>query len=60
MSSEEIWKTQSIVPTALLFRVQHFRKCMYKTEEHSTNSPLDDDWVVLSTSKAFKTIMVYT
>ena len=49
-------KSRHIVSTALLVRVQCFRKDLYKAVEgpkHKTYLPRDDQWVILSTSKAF-------
>ena len=54
-------KARHIVPTALLVIVQCFRcfKSLYKAVQgctrvqHKTYSRLDDQWVILSSSKAF-------
>ena len=47
-------KTRLIVPTPLLVRVQCSRKDLYKAVKGpSTRPPLDDHWVIISTSKAF-------
>ena len=52
-----IEKVRHIVPTALLVRVQRLRNDLYKAVKgpikHKTYSPLDDRWVILTTSKAF-------
>ena len=48
-------KSRHIVPTALLVRVQCFRKDLYTSfrAKHKSYRPLDDQWVILSTSNAF-------
>ena len=48
-------KARHIVPTPLLVRVQCFRKGPYKAVEGPSTrlNPLDDRWVILSSSKAF-------
>ena len=48
-------KSLHIVPKALLERVQCFRKDIKgcRRDEHKTYGPLDDYWVILSTSKAY-------
>ena len=45
-------KARHIVPIALLVRVQRFRKICNRAE-YKTYSPLDDRWVIMTTSKAF-------
>ena len=46
-----------IFPTALIVRVQRFRNDLYKAVKGSStipvHSPLDDRWVILTTSNAF-------
>ena len=49
-------KARHIVPTALLVRVQRLKNELYKAAKrakYKTYSPLDDHWVILSTSNAF-------
>ena len=50
-------KVRHIVPTALLVRVQRFRSDLYKAVKGPNTrpiySPLDDRWVILTTSQAF-------
>ena len=49
-------KARHIVPTALLVRVQRFRNDLYKAVKGPSTRPivpLDDRWVILTTSKAF-------
>ena len=53
---EDLDNARHIVPTAVLVRVQRLKNDLYKAVKgvkHKAYNPLDDYWVILTTSKAF-------